>query len=481
MSKVCAGIQVDEHSDFPSGTNLLISSKLQHLLQLPRSPLTIHLGQRKSSSRVQTFTSQSFLIRIRKDLAEQLCIPNGIQLNIQYEPKSRRIYLGPVFGVLITSLIRTPEGIFGSASLFCKELVQEAKSKGILAYIFTLNDVDQQNQTVNGWTWMNGKWVQRRLPSPDSIYNRLASRKSENKPENQAIIESFKKKGIHYFNEHFLNKWQVHEALSKNPQVSAYLPGTTLFKGFSTIKEAVSRYPQVYLKPANGSLGKGIYRISRTGKGFTCQYSTMAGTVQKTYSSLAKLHASIGPRISKFPYLVQQGLRLIRINGNPLDFRSLAQKDRTGKWIVTSIVGRIGQSQSIVSNLARGGTIMSVGEALAAAGPWSGTRPTRNQLSQTSRLLAEGLEAELEGHFGELGIDLAVDTSGRIWLLEINAKPSKNDDQVLSEQTKTRPSVKKLLDYSLFLKNMTKSTSNANKASLIALRRKRNQKKRRKR
>src|SRR5699024_10156860 len=99
-------------------------------------------------------------------------------------------------------------------------------------------------------------------------------------------------------------------------------------------------------------------KITRKGNSFTCQYSTMSGTVRKTYSTLAKLYASIAPRISKFPYLVQQGLRLVRINGNPLDFRSLAQKDRTGNWIVTSIVGRIGQEQSIVSNLARGGTIM---------------------------------------------------------------------------------------------------------------------------
>ena len=179
MFQVCAGIQVDENSDFPSGTNLLISSKIQHLLQLPRSSLAVHLGQKKISSRIQNFTSQSSLIRIRKDLAEHLCIPNGIQLNIQYDPRDRKLILGPVFGVLITTLIRTPEGIFGSASSFCKEIIQEAKSKGVLAYIFTLNDVELENQTVNGWTFMNGNWIQRQLPFPDTIYNRLASRKSK--------------------------------------------------------------------------------------------------------------------------------------------------------------------------------------------------------------------------------------------------------------------------------------------------------------
>jgi len=456
MSQVCTGIQVDENSDFPSGTHLLVSSKIQQLLQLPRSPLAVQLGQKRISSRIQTFTSQSSLIRIRKDFAELLSIPNGTQVNVQYEPRDRKLTLGPVFGVLITTLIRTPEGIFGPASQFCKEIIQEAKVKGVLAYIFTLNDIDLENQTVNGWTWINGNWIQRQLPFPDIVYNRLASRKSENKADNKFKIETFKKRGIHYFNEHFLNKWQVHEALIGNAQIANHLPSTQLYKGFNTVKEAISRYSQVYLKPANGSLGKGIFKISKNGKNYICQYTTMSGDVSKSYSNLSNLYQSIAPRISKFPYLVQQGLRLVRVNGNPLDFRSLVQKDSTGKWVVTSIVGRIGQDRSIVSNLARGGTIMSVAEALNAAGPWNGKRPTKDQLSQTSKLLAESFESSIQGHFGELGIDLAVDTNGRVWLLEINAKPSKNDDQVLSEQNKTRPSVKKLLGYALFLKGMAK-------------------------
>ncbi len=472
MYHVCAGIQLDEKSDFPSGTNLLISPKIQQILQLPRSPVTLQLGQKTVTCKIQTFSSTASLIRIRKDLTDQLHIPDGIQLNLIYDPQQKKLFLGPVFGVLITSLIRTPEGIFGSASSFCKELVQGAKAKGILAYIFTLNDLDYQNQSVNGWIWLNGKWTQKTLPFPDSVYNRLASRKSENKTETQSMLETFKRTGIHYFNEHFLNKWQVHQAFSGNSQVSQYLPSTHLFKGFPTIKEAVERFPQVYLKPTNGSLGKGIYKISRAGNRYTCQHSTMSGSVQKTYQKLSDLYKSIAPRISRAPYLVQQGLRLVRINGNPLDFRSLVQKDGTGKWTVTSIVGRIGQDRSIVSNLARGGTIMPVGQALLAANPWNGFRPSKILLTKTSLLLAENLESSMEGNYAELGIDLAVDMSGRIWLLEINAKPSKNDDQILSEQNKTRPSVKRLLNYVLYLKGISKQIYRTPRRSITVARKK---------
>lgn len=452
MSHICVGVQVDEMSDFPSGSQVQISPKIQQSLQIPlRSPISLQVGQKSISCQVQTFTSNGSLIRIRKDVAEQLHVPDGIQLNIRYDSKTRKIHLGPVFGVLISKLYRSSEGMFGSTSSFCKEVVQGAKSKGILAFIFTLNDLDRENQTVKGWRWVDGKWVQRVLPFPDTIYNRLGSRKDESRFGAQDWIKNLKKNGVSFFNEHFLNKWQVHEALSGIREASPYLPYTQMHKGFNSIKEALDRFPQVYLKPANGSLGIGIYRITRNGNRYSSHYSTMSGSVKKEFSTLPSLYKYLSPKISRISYLVQQGLNLVKVGGNPLDFRSLAQKDSSGKWAVTSIVGRIGQNRSIVSNLARGGTIVPVNKALRIASPWHGTRPTKDQLEKVSLLLANSMEASMQGHFAELGIDLAVDTQGKVWLLEINAKPSKNDKQILSEQKKTRPSVKKLLEYAVYL------------------------------
>lgn len=64
--------------------------------------------------------------------------------------------------------------------------------------------------------------------------------------------------------------------------------------------------------------------------------------------------------------------------------------------------------------------------------------------------IAKGIEQAIPAHFGELGIDLAMDTTGRVWLLEVNSKPSKNDNTPLSE-SKIRPSVKAMLEYSTYL------------------------------
>lgn len=64
-------------------------------------------------------------------------------------------------------------------------------------------------------------------------------------------------------------------------------------------------------------------------------------------------------------YQIQQGLTLIDNSGRPVDFRALVQKNRTGKWSVTSIVARIAGGSHYVSNLARGGSLSTVKDAVA--------------------------------------------------------------------------------------------------------------------
>ncbi|MGV2806477.1 YheC/YheD family protein, partial [Clostridium perfringens] len=61
------------------------------------------------------------------------------------------------------------------------------------------------------------------------------------------------------------------------------------------------------------------------------------------------------------------------------------------------------------------------------------------------------LEAAIPYHFGELGIDLAIDTTGRIWLLEVNSKPSKGENAPLNADSKVRPSAVRLVQYCQYL------------------------------
>jgi glutathione synthase/RimK-type ligase-like ATP-grasp enzyme len=214
------------------------------------------------------------------------------------------------------------------------------------------------------------------------------------------------------------------------------------------LKSMCSRYSSVFLKPVRGSLGKGIIRLSRIGPdNWQASYATVGGTKRQSYSSLAKLFSTISGKMKTVRYLVQQGLNLIEAGGRPVDYRALTQKNSSGKWAITSIVARTAGSHHFVSNLARGGTLSTVKESVAKSNlPVQFRGDASSRLSRAALDIARGVDNHIPAHFGELGIDLALDTMGRVWLLEVNSKPSKNDNTPLKEG-KIRPSVRMLIQY----------------------------------
>src|SRR5690606_12499844 len=115
-------------------------------------------------------------------------------------------------------------------------------------------------------------------------------------------------------------------------------------------------------------------------------------------------------------YEIQQGLSLLTCKGRPVDFRALVQKNNKGKWSITSIVGRIAGPNHFVSNLARGGSLNSVRDVLIQSKlPPNEIKRVQTKLRTLALQLAEGIDQHIAHHFGELGIDLAVETSGKVW------------------------------------------------------------------
>ncbi|GAB7388658.1 spore coat associated protein YheD [Bacillaceae bacterium] len=456
MPNMTIGIQLDEPRHFPRGTDILIDSRSLAVLQIPQqTKIRVKFGNLQRETRVGTGQTKAPLLRLNEQFARQLHVPGGVQLHIRYDPSAKTIHIGPILGVLVSGYYpHKKEELFGILSSFCEEVIAAARQKGVYAYIFTLNDVDHGTQTVKGWHLRNGNWKQSVSPLPTCVYNRLSSRREEKSEHIQQQLQSLKAYRIPVFNEMFLNKWHVYQALSQISEARPFIPRTELYRGYETLRLMLSQYRFVYLKPTNGSMGRGIYRVTKDGQHYVCQYSTLNGQVKKTYSSLAALLQTLSPRIAKKPYLVQQGLSLVKQNGSPVDFRCLVQKNRQGEWGITSIVARTGSANSIVSNIAQGGIMTPAKQALAPSSTWQIARYTSYaKLRQASLTIAHALEKGVPGHFAELGIDLAVDTNGKIWLLEVNSKPSKTDDTVVEEKKTPRPSVLKLLDYALYLGN----------------------------
>ncbi len=344
---------------------------------------------------------------------------------------------------------------FGKLTSFFIEVINHASKHNCHVYILTVSDFNSSNHTMSGWVWRNNSWHYHRQAIPHVLYNRLTSRKLEKSADFQGMVDYLKTNhNTTMFNERYFTKWEIYQALQGDLEIIKHLPESHLYTGVHLLRSMLDRYGVVFLKPSFGSLGKGVIRVSKVNDGFMTQIPSINGSTVKLFPSIGSAALSIGTRTERRKYLIQRGIDLIKVNSKPLDIRALVQKDGTGEWIVSSMVARISYSeQSIVSNLARGGTLMTLREALSACTSFIGSKPTVASVRSTALEIAKSFDRNVEGSFGELGIDLAIDRTGSVWLLEINSKPNKADTTVLNQNATTspRPSVVRLIQYARFL------------------------------
>lgn len=443
-------IQIASERSFPPRANMMMSYSLIKRLSLSRSPIWVTYGSAANPAFIVPLHNHTPIIRISIRLANQLKISSQRTVNVHFDPVTRCLRFGPILGILMNEDIEGREAQqFGTMTRFLEECAQRCNTLGVCMTVVAPDRINIHTKSLKGWILDNKQWVMNESPLPDVLYNRITSRKLEKKVELREKIATLQRSyGIPIFNETFLNKQEVHDMLYQDIAMRRILPETYLYQP-SRLKSMLEKYRTVYLKPCNGSLGQGIIRITRHEKQFICQYSEVTGTVTRVCSGLKELARQLARKTINSQYIIQQGLYLVTWDSRPVDFRVLVQKDRRGKWSVTSSVARIANSQHIVSNLARGGTIRKASEVLA--GIQINNKPTLSHIRDTALTIAHTFEQLVQGHFAELGIDLVLDRQGRLWLIELNSKPSKTDDTITTPSLTIRPSVNRLIDYTLFI------------------------------
>ncbi|MEJ8546990.1 YheC/YheD family protein [Brevibacillus borstelensis] len=435
---------------------------------LTPSSVTVQFGSKTAQAKVSGL-QQTGNTLIRPSLARMLHLPKGVPLLVRYQASQQRLVFGPYLGILVSTYnAQYSLSPFGGFTSFFNEVADSCRKRGGIVCILRMQDVNWNAGIVRGMVRQNGHWKQAVLPLPQCIYNRLVSRRRERSEATSDWMQRCKEANIPLFNEHFLNKWHVHTALENEPGTSEHLPRTVLYQSKQDLEAMLKSYKTVYAKPVNGSMGRGIARIRRTGGGY--QLSRAGGGLRQ-FGSISELHRHLYQKTKGKKYLLQQGLSLIGLHQRPTDFRVLVQKDRQGAWAVTSMVARLGQNQ-VVSNVSRGGSMTNPATALRICGPWmTGARPTVQTLRSVALKLSQLLEQSLSGHYAEFGIDLGVDVRGHVWLLEVNSKPSKTTNSLPmrggdeNSPRRVRPSALRMLDYSAFLSGFPRSGKRKSEAS----------------
>jgi len=430
----------------------MLDRRVMQILKITESKnLWLALGSARH--KVNLYASpKKGILSMSAPLFKQLGLQSGLRMRLRFDGETRTLTLGPILVLLLQNGARSGPQTFGEMSAYCRELALAARKEGVWLVIASPAGVRLTQKTLVGWS-LHRHWVRLQAPLPDVLYNRLQTREVERRPLVQKIFKNLKNNfNTAVFNEQFLDKIGVFTELAKDANSRKHLPLSVACTKLETLRRMMTKYPVVFLKPTAGRMGKGIIRIARRAEGgFLTQSTSTNGTRNRIHENFAKLGAFVKPRIRRKAHLVQQGLTLLKVYRQNLDFRALVQKDRSGEWSITSIVGRIAGPRHFVSNLARGGRMTTVLNALTRAGlAVNQAKSVAAEMRKAALLLAGALDKQMNGSFGELGVDLAVDRNLQIWLLEINAKPSKTEPLPTGSR-KVRPSARKVMHYTRFL------------------------------
>ncbi|OBR62946.1 hypothetical protein A7K91_09520 [Paenibacillus oryzae] len=401
-------------------------------------------------------------IKPLKRSGNHLYLSAGVRQSIRV-PKSGNIYLlsndqdeiklGPLVGIL-TDSIRSGESYpFGTRSGFIKQVLRTGDRKAYM-FGFTPGDINWQQETVNGY-FLNaqGNWYRKVVPLPDVVYNRLPNRKAETSSYISAVRERFVKRQIPLFNWSFLNKADVYRLLDNDPEALLHLPESVSNPTPAKIKEMLDKYQFLYYKPGGGSLGIGIYRLTHhPRRGYFARYRRGSENVLVRYSSfqslMRMLQARLGSRMSQ--YVAQQGIRLVEIDGCPLDFRFHMHKNGSNQWVPAGIGAKKAGRGSVTTHIKSGGSLMTPEHALSRTFG-DGAGAILQKAKAVAVKLSESIERNYPHRLGELGLDIGIDKSGNVWMFEANAKPGRSIFKHPALRSEGKASVSYILEHCLFL------------------------------
>lgn len=364
-------------------------------------------------------------IKISEDIYSALRIPYISRTQLFFNEDT--LYIGPLVGIFTAGFSESAIRPIGERTLFFSKLLAAEKAVGAYVFVFGGKHIDWEKGTIQGLFHHRNGWETIEVPFPNVIYDRLPNRKTEKHRTLQQIKYRLHNEYlIPWFNPGFFDKWEVHQLLEGDSRVSSYLPETHKAPTFTLIERMLSKYQHVYVKPANGSLGLGIFQIiyDKENEDYYCRYRDEQNT--NRLQRFSTIEAFINTHFKKRrleDYIVQQGIHLVRVDKKAVDFRIHTNKNVDGQWQVSVMAAKISGRGSVTTHVNNGGVIRTIQEIFTDTEECD--RIT-SSLKEAALTLSKIIDVRYKGNIGEIGFDLGVDKDGRVWLFEANSKPGRS-------------------------------------------------------
>jgi len=298
------------------------------------------------------------------------------------------------------------------------QYVTTARDYSLTPCFIQLSDLKPGASKVAAYVLQNWRFVKKTVPMPAVIHNRAIYKGKTAKMK----LRSIAARGTLVFNAcNRYNKGYIHKLLMERPELRIHLPETEPATPDSIV-QLMARHPSLIVKPDNGSIGKGIMLIKRGDDGnwqLRLRRNGKFQTVRK-WEKDGQLPQLLLNRIKKQRYLVQQRLPLATVQGRPFDVRVSVQRDHSGEWQVTGMIGKAAAARSFLTNVAQGGQVYPL-ERILKAYPALNLDTVRQHIARFSLLVAAHLSERLPG-LADIGLDVGITEHGFPMFIECNGR-----------------------------------------------------------
>lgn len=295
------------------------------------------------------------------------------------------------------------------------ELYQKYRDLNLRLFAFSPADILWKKQRIIGLTRMKNRWIELTFPFPHAVYNRSFNKKKITiRRLEQSIGKNKCFNTINYF-----NKWEIYSIL-KQSALHSHVPDTFLLHQ-ENILELINKYRYVFIKPIYGSKGTSVHRVELKEN----------GDIHISLHSLAPMYIcrkdeNIQQRMEDLfkgnKYVVQQGIRMKKLNRHDFDIRVLVQKGPVGEWTVSAVTCRVAYEHYF--NTSMFSAVSDFEEVAPQILSSEETNKILQSLHEVSITAAQEAEYRM-GLLGEISVDYGIDEQNKLWIIELNGKPQK--------------------------------------------------------
>ncbi|MCR8643482.1 YheC/YheD family protein [Paenibacillus sp. N1-5-1-14] len=233
-----------------------------------------------------------------------------------------------------------------------------------------------------------------------------------------------------------------YEFLKQNADFAEYLPQTYEMTD-ENIKLLFQENKTIFAKSNTGFGGFGVIRINQLSP---TRYQTIHSNDKVyTFDSFEHLYNYLMRMSGGKTYVVQAGLQLLTYDRKPFDIRIMIQKNRSGEWVTTGIVGRLAKRGKVITNFMNGGKVYPLTKLLSAYYERKERDYYIERLERYGKRIAVYMSQGYPG-FRAFGVDIGMSKDFKPWIIEVNTKPG----TILFKHMKDRTMYRRVMRYTKY-------------------------------